>query len=604
MNSSDNAMAIRQQPLPKAWAGIFLIIGVACGLLTHLVTEHTDDVALSFSLSQALLLGALLFVLSARPGKVIPATVFALAVVFCQGLLSTTAIYRFGVEFAENSALIAILCGQSIVFSYIALPFFQTWLDDGDLSFSYEGLFVHSWNNGLLALVGHGFMGLFWLILFLFALLFESVGIDALQRLIEETYFAIPATTTATALGIFIARDHARIVAALRAVLFSLLSVLNPVFLLLAIGFLGALALGGFEKLSSVISASATLLSLITIGVILSNAVLRDGSEILKANRLLRYSTIALLPALLCFCGFAYYAIHLRISDYGLTPERVWIAVATGFLSIYCLAYVLSFMFRGRWMAVCRRANVFIALAVAATALVMQTPLADPFVLSAKSQYERLISGAADPQSFDFGFLKFELGGPGHEVLKSIAEDSGAASKEIVAENLARLAAANHYWEWKQPQSESETEKRRTTLGNRNLVQRIPSDLSIPNSEAIFTLREYDLPLRNCAEAGKADCLIASVDLTDHPGNELIFAIRENGATHIYLLEQEDKAWRVTVLRYNDVSDDLWDALSDGQFSSVPSDHRDLKIGNAILRLRQTNGRASLERFAPGETSP
>ncbi|CAN0602408.1 unnamed protein product, partial [Ectocarpus sp. 12 AP-2014] len=78
-----------------------------------------------------------------------------------------------------------LLAGQAIIFTYILLPFFQTWLDDGDFSFSYEGLFIHSWNNGLLALVGAGFMGLFWLILFLFSLLFESVGIDALKTLTD-----------------------------------------------------------------------------------------------------------------------------------------------------------------------------------------------------------------------------------------------------------------------------------------------------------------------------------------------------------------------------------------------------------------------------------
>lgn len=587
MSSSDHPTTSQQERLPKAWAGISLFVGITCGLLTHVANEHSDDIALSFSLSQALLLGSLLFVLSARPGKTLATSIFAVASALCLGLLSATSIYRFGIAFSENGGLLFLLAGQAIIFTYILLPFFQTWLDDGDFSFSYEGLFIHSWNNGLLALVGLGFMGLFWLILFLFSLLFESVGIDALKTLIDEPMFSIPATTSATALGVFVARDHARIVAALRAILFSLLSVLNPVFLFLALAFLVALSLGGFEKLSSVISASATLLSLITIGVVLSNAVLRDGSETLAANKLLRIGTIALLPALLCFSGFAAYAIYLRISDYGLTPERVWIAVGTGILAVYSIAYVASFISRGRWMSVCRRANVFIALAVAAIALVMQTPFADPFVLSARSQYDRLITGATDAKSFDYGFLKFELGAPGRETLTRISEDSGAAERDTVVAQLDLLAKTNQQWEWRRQVQESANNNQITILRDPTLVELVPSTLQLPESLFSANLPQVNPMLKRCGQTGGPDCIISAIDLSDSPGEELIFAMREtNDLQVIYVLELREEEWRSVLLGYDETGRTLWEDLRSGKLSAVPSRFRDLKVGDKIIRFR------------------
>lgn len=586
MSSNDSPTEPQAERLPKLWAGLFLIVGIVCGLFTHLTIEHIDDIALSFSLSQGLLLGTLLFLLGVRPGRSAAASVFAIAAVLCLVPLATTSIYRFGIEPSENTGLLFLLAGQAIIFTYIVLPFFQTWLDDGDLSFSYEHLFVHSWNNGLLALVGLTFMWLFWLILFLFALLFETVGIDAMTKLISEPLFEVPAKTGATALGIFIARDHSRIVAALRAILFSLLSVLNPVFLVLAVGFLIALSVGGFEKLSSVISASATLLSLITIGVVLSNAVFRDGNETLAANKLLRMATIALLPTLLCFSGFAFYAIQLRISDYGLTPERVWIAVGTGILSVYAIAYTLSLVFRDRWMSVCRRANVFIALAVAAIALVMQTPFADPFVLSARSQHDRLISGTADAETFDYGFLKFELGAPGREALTRLRDDSGKAERDAVIAKLDLLATTNTAWDWRQQTRDSASENQTAVLSNPDLVELVPAELILPESLKSASIPNLNAVFKRCGQSDGLDCIVSTVDVSDSPGEEVVFATREtNGRQSIYVLEQRGAEWHSVSLAYGLTEPGLWNDLKAQKLSTVPSRFQDLKVGDQIIRF-------------------
>src|SRR3546814_5233233 len=87
-------------------------------------------------------------------------------------------------------------------------------------------------------------------------------------------------------------------------------------------------------------------------------------------------------------------------------------------------------------MTRCRQANVGIAGLVALIALALQTPFADPYRLSAADQYRRLAEGVVDPQVFDYGFLKFELGAAGRETLEQIATDSGKADADVVAQQL------------------------------------------------------------------------------------------------------------------------------------------------------------------------
>lgn len=589
---------------PKHWLAIFLVVGIASGLIVYAVTEHLDNLAWAYSLSEAALFAGLLLLLALRPGTVTVVAAFSIATAVIIGLLAYTSIQRFGVEEAERSVLVGHLAGQSILFAYILLPFFQTWLETRRWSFPYEQLFIHAWNNGLQVIVALGFNGLFWLVLYLFAVLFSAIGVSFLENLIGEPAFAISASTGATALGIFVARDHSRIVAALRAIVFALLSVLNPVFLLLAATFLIALAAGGFERFSSVISASATLLSLIAFGILLVNAVLRDGSPEQQPNRLLRISTMVLLPVLLCFCGFAYYAFHLRVADYGLTPDRVWIAIAIGILAAYSIIYLASLLFRDRWATVCRSANTFIALGVAAVSLLTQTPLADPYVLSAKSQYNRLSGGDADPGKFDFGYLKFDLGQPGLETLARIEAASGEADRAVVEAKLAQLAEATSYWEWQQKQRGANDTNRLAILQDRERVRRIPQSLELADEVELARMESYDLPLQNCSVTRGHDCLITAIDLTDQPGNELVFASRFEGAGELYLLEQRDGAWHSEFLRPFDEQHDIWPALGEGDISAVPSDHRDLRIGDRVVRLRQRHSDAIQLLMPSGESDP
>lgn len=590
----------QQESAPRAWTLTILTVGLAVGFLVYGVREQTWLYVWRFGLTEAFLLGGLALILSAGPGRWRLPTLFAMALAGAVAALAISSIDRFGHDTPDyHPSLIA----GSILISLVTLTFFQTWHEargrraaEGNPTawrgLSYERLFGHIWETLLVVAVSFCFLGLVWLLLWLFASLFESVGVAAFNELIEESYFAWPVSCGAFALSIHFTREHKRIVAALRSIVFTLFSVLAPVFLVLSASFLMALFLGGFERLTSLVSASTTLLVLTGFGLVFVNAVIRDGQAADRQHALVRTSALLLVPSLFFFCGFAVYAIGLRIEQYGLTPDRIFVAIITALLTLTSFAYLAALLARSRWMIYCRRANVALALVVAVVAVVLQTPLADPYRLSAESQYRRLAAGTADAATFDYGFLRYKLGNAGKAVLERIAKDSGVAPQDVVAEQLARLAGTSDFWEWWGLQFQDQrAANAQEALADRQRVRRIPASLELPEDLSLNSLNYWSRGSENCgAEKGK-QCLITAVDITDQPGHEFLLAYKDrHQKPRLVLLERIEGGsdWQVLELEPKSDADALWSALLDQDFEPVPPIHRDLRIGAETIRLHES----------------
>jgi hypothetical protein len=582
--------AVENAGLTVPWAFVLVAVGIACGFATHLSIELADSLAWKIGPSLALTVGGLAFCLAVDPRRALPGAAAAIVLALFLGLLSTTAMLRFGPAIESSTIGHSIaLAVEALIIAQITVPFLQTWQEQRRLAFPYERLFAHAWNNSLTVALSAAFTGLFWLILWLFALLFRYVGFDQLERLIGESAFAWPASAAAAALGIYAGRDYRRIVIALRRIVFGLFSVLTPLYLALSLVFALALAAGGFAKLSAVTSATATLIALLVIGIVLFNAVLRDGTPEAEAGRWLQRCAVLLAPALLALCGFAAYGIYLRVQQYGLTPERVWVVAIVAVLALHCLAYVAALAARSRWTTTSRRANTGVAAVVALIAVLLQTPIADPDRLSAESQYRRLVSGIANAETFDYGFLKFRLGSAGTEVLERLATDSGLAPREVVEGKLANLRSQTNYWEWQAEKRGQALALQGQTLRDPDVVLRVPADLALPEdlgSEAV-TRRLW---LRNCSRRPPKTCLITASDITDSPGDEYLFAMIDarNNVT-LFLLEKPAGEWRVVHLGFHEQGAPIFTALRAGRREVIPADHRDLRIGDNVIRLRAPN---------------
>ena len=591
-----NATTTTETNPPRGWALVMLGVGLAVGFLMYGLEEARWLQAWDFGVGQGILMAGLAFALAGARGRWQLSSVFALVLGAITALLIVTTMLRYGQADPYGRDILTFsLYIESLLFSLIALIFFEAWQSgrraahgetEGWHGITYGRVFGHFWEILLVVLVSLCFLGLFWLVLWLFALLFHEVGVEALEILIAEPLFEWPASCGAFALSIFFTRQHERIVAALRSIVFALFAILTPVFLILSVSFVVVLISGGLARMEGLVSASATLIVLAGFGILFVNAVVRDGASEDEQPSVVRVSAMLLLPCLLLFCAFAVYAIGLRIGQYGLTPERIFVAVATAFLTLASLAYLASLLARGQWMVYCRRVNIALLLVLAATTLALQSPLADPYRLSAESQYKRLVNGLADPAKFEYGFLKFKLGNAGQDALARIEEDSGLADSAVVNERLAALALVNDEWDWLSlNRTENQTQQVQAILADPQRVQRVPADLNVPADIG------PDWIHYQAKQCGDASCILTSLDLTDQPGAEFLFATRtDDGTLTLHLLERKsaENGWNATWLAVNSEAEAFWSALQSGNLEAVTPAHRDLKVGDEILRLRPT----------------
>jgi len=146
----------------------------------------------------------------------------------------------------------------------------------------------------------------------------------------------------------------------------------------------------------------------------------------------------ALALALPVLAGLALWALALRIGQYGLTPDRIFAALAAALALGYGLAYGAAAL-SGAWAAGIRRANPWLALAALALAALWCTPLLNPERLSTAAQIARLTGGAAAAGEVDLWPMANMWGRAGEAGIERLRASDGAPQVDAA---LARLDAA------------------------------------------------------------------------------------------------------------------------------------------------------------------
>lgn len=123
------------------------------------------------------------------------------------------------------------------------------------------------------------------------------------------------------------------------------------------------------------------------------------------------------------------YAIHLRVQQYGWSADRVWAALAVAVTGFFAAGYAMAAWRRsGAWMADAATVNIAGLPATAALLLATLTPLLDAERIATASQVDRLLSGTAEPQRFDFAYLRFRSGRAGNDaLLRGLFRDTARA---------------------------------------------------------------------------------------------------------------------------------------------------------------------------------
>ena len=569
---------------------ILTTVGLVQGLAFYLLTDQEWDHGARWVMAGATfaLLAPLVFQLTYAVGSTVRATAASLiSGAVMAGLwlwLDLRVQWTDAARDFDDHYMVFILSGG--LATYILLPYMQTWLEEGRVRFPYPSLFKFSWNNILVAIIAGIFLGVFWLVLLLWWELFNLVGVDFFEDLFTDEIFAWAFSGAVLGLGVAIARENPRIVPTLRRVVLMLFQVLAPVLAVASILFLAFLPFTGLQPLWDTGAATGVLVALMFSLVLMVNAVIQDGEQEDAAgflgswvNRVMAVTMLA-LPI---YAGLAFYATWLRIDQYGLTPERLVGKLIVIVAAIQVLTYAFGVVrYRTNWAAFACRANPVTALVVMGAALLLNTPLLDPYSRSASNQLARMMDGSVDVAVFDYGTLKFRLGQPGRDALNEIAELKDHPQQDVIDQNLLEAANATSYWDLRRGSDDR-------ILAEADLVVR-PKGSGLPKGLWEYLRSDYGYELDRCAEYDDRDCGILLIDIDRDGINEAVFLNSESSNT------PRAAKWIESAMRWEDAGymrasgesrrdkGDLWDAFLSGDYKLVEPAYFDIRIGEETLR--------------------
>jgi hypothetical protein len=301
----------------------------------------------------------------------------------------------------------------------------------------YADHFEDTWMRGFQLVLSFIFTLLVWGLLELGAELFHLIHLDWFKTMIEHNWFRCPALAMAFAAAIHITDVRPALLNGVRNVGLTLLSWLLPIVVVLGAAFLVALTFVGVNPLWATGHAASILLWASSITVLLLNAAYKDGAPSGLPPPALRWTGRMAGPIVLLLGLLAFYAIALRVYQYGWTTQRVFSTAVAVMSLVYGGGYSYASVSRGTWLTPLERVNVAASLTILAILALLLSPVADPARLSVDSQLRRLETEHISPSKFDYQFLRFESGRFGAQALAHLAE----AGNEDVRSRAALMQA-------------------------------------------------------------------------------------------------------------------------------------------------------------------
>ncbi len=313
--------------------------------------------------------------------------------------------------------------------SFMVVPLVAAWRKPTQAGLAlgrwdYAALFEYAWRNAVITVQAGVLTGLLWTVLQLGAQLFRLIGVDWPHEVLDEAWFAMPVTTLSIALGMRAGLKRAAFVITLRNHWLTLTAWLLPLVGLIGSAFV-LTSMAGVDKLFERGLSAFFLLWFAAFWVKFFNSAFQDGQNTppfgAALQKILPYTALALLAIV----GLATWALLLRISQHGLTPDRVWGLLVAGVALCYGVGYSFSLIRKTHWMSSIAHANVLAALVMCAGIVLLLSPVLDARRLSTQSQMARLSAGKVTVAEFDV-YALLHQGRFGHEVLQSLLQQKNA----------------------------------------------------------------------------------------------------------------------------------------------------------------------------------
>ncbi|MDR2137683.1 MAG: DUF4153 domain-containing protein [Synergistaceae bacterium] len=330
--------------------------------------------------------------------------------------------------------------------TFLLLPFFQCRIASWSWRVPYSDIFFQLCRNVFLLFQSVIVTAVFWTLLLTASLLFDIIGLTFVPQVIFNPLVAFPLTSLTIALSITLALKHPGIDSVGRWIL-AILAWLLPPFSVLSTVFVVSLLFSGLQNLWNTGQASTLMLLLQFASILLANAAWLDGTRNPFSNKAVDFiAKLSLLPCLPIYTALCFRSLGLRIQQYGWSVDRIHATFFVVVAGIWGLGYAGSVFLR-QWPSAVGRINTSATLILTVIVVAMNSPLLDPYRLSADNQVERLLEGSTRPENFDFLYLRFNLGRYGDYALsrlRSANGDRGAAIREYL--DPAITADPKEHW--------------------------------------------------------------------------------------------------------------------------------------------------------------
>ena len=441
-----------------------LIIGLITGFAVYGIVEFwikdIDDNPLALTVLFFTVTTAISYLLLAERDRFAKAAIGAIAIaglmIVPDYFISSTAGSN-GTSLEYFPAVFWFFISRALIV-YLLVTMVKSSLENGGFP-PYERVFFHGLTMPLIAIGAKIFAGLALLLLIAWAQLLKEMDVIFFHKLFQEPWFIFPFLGAIGGLSIGLMRGQQAVLGALRFILLLFSRIVMPITALFTITLMFVLVAKGTGIIFDRPYPSAWMIGLALTGMLIFNGVYQNG-EGGPPPTWLRLSTIITLTGFPIYAGLAFYAILLRTGAYGLTPPRIGGLAITGLVAAYsvvCVAGLITELnWRGkRWMPLVGSLNTLMAVAWVVVLTVIATPIANPWAISATSQYNRIANETVSAAEFDFGYLQFKLGKPGQAALDRMLALDHPEKAEIQA-GVDRARAADNYWQYKTPMDKTE----------------------------------------------------------------------------------------------------------------------------------------------------
>ncbi len=437
-----------------------LIIGLLTGFAVYGIVEYwiddNDMAPLPYTVLFFVVTASAAYLLLAETDRLVKAAGGALIIA---ALLVLPDYFMAGVAGDESKNLSSFpplfwfLVSRGLV-AYLLVTLVKAALEDGAPP-PYRSVFFHGLTIPLIGGGASVFAGLALVLLFAWARLLKEMDVDFFNRLFQEPWFILPFLGAIGGLSIAMMRGQQAVLGALRFILLLFCRIVMPITALFTVTLLIVLAMKGTGAIFDRPYPSIWMIGLALAGMLIFNGVYQNGEGGPPAAWL-RLPTLVTLIGFPVYTGLAFYALLLRIGEYGLTPPRIAglaITILVAAYSIVCIAGLISELnWRARrWMRLVAPLNTASAVLWIAVLTALATPLLNPWALSAQSQYERLATGRMSAAEFDYGYLHFELGRYGDQALDKLLALEDHPEAGAIQKGAARAHAAKSRWEYDHP---------------------------------------------------------------------------------------------------------------------------------------------------------